>query len=92
MQVGLISDGIFVVHLESFFFGTVHNGTISPTPDFADKIPGLDNGQFLWSLVNLVQVMGRTKTCSADLTAAYSDYLNYLKKNVMIIFYNGLFT
>lgn len=52
-------------------------------------MPALDNGQLLWSLVNLVHALNTTNYCPS-LTGPYKDYLNYLTENILTIFYDGI--
>eukprot|EP01129_Flabellula_baltica_P008794 TRINITY_DN3526_c0_g1_i1.p1 TRINITY_DN3526_c0_g1~~TRINITY_DN3526_c0_g1_i1.p1 ORF type:complete len:477 (+),score=86.60 TRINITY_DN3526_c0_g1_i1:13-1443(+) len=61
------------------------NNGIKPTWDFQDRVPGLDNGQLAWALEALTFVLDD----DTELYRRYQNYTSLLKKNSVLIFYNG---
>jgi hypothetical protein len=58
-----------------------------PTDDFKNKVPGLDNGQLIWAiyvLMNILEEIGYH-----ELALRYKNHFEIMKKNCVTIFYDG---
>ncbi|CAN0416786.1 unnamed protein product, partial [Phaeothamnion confervicola] len=56
------------------------------TPDWQGKIPGLDNGEWMWTM--LVAEKALRDTGNTDLAAQYQKYNQQLQDNVVKVFYD----
>ncbi len=61
-------------------------GKVEPTPDWQDRVPGLDNGQLAWSIYHASRAL--KDLGQDDLAARYASHLELMKKNVVRIFYD----
>lgn len=59
---------------------------IKPTPDWENQIPGLDNGEWVWSL--LVAELALKQKGYGDLARRYGNYNEMLSNNVVKMFYD----
>jgi hypothetical protein len=64
----------------------IDQGKVTPTNDWTDRVPGLDNGQLAWSLYRASDALRRTG--HAALADKYAAHLELMKKNVVAIFYD----
>lgn len=61
--------------------------TVTPTHDWKDEFPGLDNGEWLWTMLVAEKVLSRKG--HASLAKRYRDYNDRIRGNVVKIFYDG---
>ena len=64
----------------------VQSGKMQPMADWADRVPGLDNGQLAWSMYLAERILrenGRT-----ELADRYGAHLKLMKDNVVRVFYD----
>jgi hypothetical protein len=64
----------------------VERGRVLPMPDWANRVPGLDNGQLAWSIyvaAHALEDLGHR-----ELAARYRAHLERMKRNVVRIFYD----
>lgn len=47
----------------------VNSGVVSPTPDWEDRVPSLDNGEWVWGLYAVVQALDGCR-CAPRLAGA----------------------
>jgi hypothetical protein len=64
----------------------VSDDVVSPTPDWKDEFPGLDNGEWLWTMLVAERVIERQGY--VDLAKRYRDYNTMIKNKVVSIFYD----
>ncbi len=64
----------------------IEHGKMSPTVDWADRVPSLDNGQLAWSIYRAVDALERSG--HGELAAQYRAQLALMKKNVVDLFYD----
>ncbi|KAK4934149.1 hypothetical protein LTR66_015704 [Elasticomyces elasticus] len=63
--------------------------TLQPTSDFVNRVPGLDNGELLWAVYGLVEVLESSNDTSLQqLGTAWEAWLNYTKATAAPIFYH----
>jgi len=63
---------------------------VNPTPDWMDRVPSLDNGEFIWAIYAVIQTLqGQNSTLAGNLATRYQKYFNLLAKNGITIFYDG---
>ncbi|KAH8807307.1 putative GPI anchored protein [Xylogone sp. PMI_703] len=63
---------------------------ISPTWDWVNRVPGLDNGELLWAVYGCIQALEDTgKSKHLKLARDWQNWLDYAKSNVATIFYQG---
>jgi len=60
---------------------------LRPTPDWEGDIPGLDNGEWVWTLE--LAEHGLEKAGQKELAARYHDYNSMLRGNVGKVFYDA---
>jgi len=60
---------------------------MDPTPGWYDQVPSLDNGQLLWSIVAVVEVL--ESKGFTDLATRYRNYLDIMTQYMAMIFYEG---
>jgi hypothetical protein len=65
---------------------TIRNGRIQPTSDWSDRLPALDNGEWVWSLYTTYHTLNNLG--ENDLAARYKRYFDMLAKNAPAIFYD----
>jgi len=65
---------------------SVKPGRIEPTPDWQDRVPGLDNGQLAWSIYVTAHVL--RDTGHVPLAQRYEAQLSLMKQNAVRIFYD----
>jgi hypothetical protein len=63
---------------------------IIPLPDWASRVPALDNGEWFWSLYAVAHLL-ETKYSQQypELTTQYKDFVQCQRDNVKTIFYRG---
>ncbi|MDQ7827094.1 MAG: hypothetical protein RDV48_30130 [Candidatus Eremiobacteraeota bacterium] len=59
---------------------------MTPTPDWESQVPGLDNGEWIWTLLDAEQAL-RDKGMT-DLADRYGRYNDLLRSNVVKMFYD----
>eukprot|EP01133_Synstelium_polycarpum_P011003 gene11003-12823_t len=65
---------------------SVNDSGIYPPSEGPFTVPGLDNGEMIWGLYAVTQVLNKTPAYSA-LAQRYQNYLNMLRDNAKMIFY-----
>lgn len=65
---------------------TVKDGKIQPTSDWSDRLPALDNGEWVWSLYTTYHTLKNIG--ENDLAVRYKTYFEMLVKNAPAIFYD----
>ena len=61
-------------------------------PDWSNKVPGLDNGEWFWALyaaANALEAIQPQTTEVASLAARYRAFVNCQRANAKTIFYRG---
>jgi len=59
---------------------------VTPANGWEDKVPSLDNGELIWGVYAVIQVIG---SLDIPLAQRYRNYFNMLAQNAVMIFYNG---
>jgi hypothetical protein len=59
---------------------------IEPTPDWKNEVPGLDNGEWVWSLLMVTRQL--RKSGDADLAAEYQRYVDLMRERAVPLFYD----
>ena len=63
---------------------------LTPTDDWANRVPALDNGELLWAVYGAVQVLSSSpKHQWQALAREWQKWLDYTKLNAATVFYNG---
>ncbi|KAH3766789.1 GPI anchored protein [Pelomyxa schiedti] len=65
----------------------VTDAGISPTWDFEDRVPSLDNGEMIWGIIGIIQAL--SDTGYLDLADRYDQYLQKLALNARTVFWDG---
>jgi hypothetical protein len=65
----------------------VNDTGMVPTPDFASRVPSLDNGQMIWSMIAASEALHQVG--EIHLAHQYDQYVQKLAKNALPIFYEG---
>ncbi|CAG8058267.1 unnamed protein product [Penicillium salamii] len=61
-----------------------------PTPDWDNRVPGLDNGELLWAVYGFIQALENTGNKSyLELAQKWQTWLDYTKTTAAKIFYFG---
>lgn len=66
---------------------TVNDSGIFPVNGWTDKVPSLDNGELIWALVALAEVLSSQGL--TDLAKRYQDQVDLMAKYGAMIFYEG---
>ena len=61
--------------------------TITPTPDWQGKVPGLDNGEWLWSMMTAEHSLRRNGF--VEVADRYRSYLDITSTSVVPMFYDA---
>mmetsp|Transcript_67977 Transcript_67977/g.126958 ORF Transcript_67977/g.126958 Transcript_67977/m.126958 type:complete len:558 (-) Transcript_67977:36-1709(-) len=63
----------------------------TPTPDWTDRVPALDNGQLAWAVHAVVHVLSARASNGTDaaLHHRWDSYLQKLRRSSVMIFYHG---
>jgi hypothetical protein len=67
----------------------VNPTNVTPTWDWTDGVPSLDNGQLFWAAYGLVQVLKRNYPDRQDLIQRWTKFYSTMAQNSIIIFYEG---
>ncbi|KAH1425567.1 hypothetical protein KXV65_006284 [Aspergillus fumigatus] len=63
---------------------------LTPTADWNNRVPGLDNGELLWAVYAFVQALENTgKPSYAELASQWQKWIDYTKTTGAKIFYEG---
>ncbi|KDQ24590.1 hypothetical protein PLEOSDRAFT_1078667 [Pleurotus ostreatus PC15] len=63
---------------------------LQPTWDWVNRVPALDNGEFIWAIYSAIEALNaRGDHQSRTLASGWQTYLNYVKTTVKQIFYAG---
>lgn len=71
------------------WFALNDDGTVTPTWDWINRVPSLDNGEYFWAVYGLVGVLETKYPTSVDLRLKWNDLLNKMVENAIPIFYEG---
>ena len=64
--------------------------TLSPTSDWVNRVPALDNGELLWAVYAAVQVLESSPKMHLQvLGQQWQTWLDYTKENAARVFYRG---
>jgi len=66
---------------------SVNDTGCAPLPDWANKVPGLDNGEMIWAMVAVQHSLEQYGP--PGLAKRYEAYLRLLQKNVLTLFWAG---
>ncbi|KAH6713228.1 putative GPI anchored protein [Leptodontidium sp. MPI-SDFR-AT-0119] len=63
---------------------------ITPTPDWVNRVPALDNGELIWAVYGLIQVLETSNDPEyRKLAKSWQSWLDYTKSTVAKVFYPG---
>lgn len=63
---------------------------IRPTGDWVNRVPALDNGELIWAVYGLVEVLHQSNRSEfRQLGDSWETWLNYTKENAARVFYLG---
>jgi hypothetical protein len=65
----------------------ISENEIKPTHDWQGEFPGLDNGEWIWTMLLAERVLERQGY--RDLAKRYGDYNSMIKNNIVSIFYDS---
>ncbi|OIW24776.1 putative GPI anchored protein [Coniochaeta ligniaria NRRL 30616] len=64
--------------------------TLSPTWDWVNRVPALDNGELLWAVYGMIQALENSSDQSyRKLAQGWSKWLDYTKSTAAKMFYTG---
>lgn len=74
-----------------WFLQTVNGNstTVSPTADWVNRVPALDNGENIWAIYAAVEALSSGNAQYKSLAMGWQAYLDYLKVNAVKVFYRG---
>ncbi|KAJ5610641.1 GPI anchored protein [Penicillium lagena] len=63
---------------------------LTPTWDWVNRVPGLDNGELLWAVYGFIQALENTNNASyKELASKWQTWMDYTKTTAAQIFYKG---
>ncbi|KAL2356526.1 putative GPI anchored protein [Cryomyces antarcticus] len=63
---------------------------LTPTLDWVNRVPALDNGELIWAVYAAVEVLGESSQKERkDLAKGWQRWLDYTKRNAARVFYAG---
>lgn len=67
----------------------VNDGVVTPTWDWTDGVPSLDNGQLFWAAYAVVSVLETWYSDQDELIGRYTRFYQKMANNSITIFYEG---